>query len=145
MGPECTVALSSSFSEKLPPSFEGRSSYAVYRQDVELWLSLTTLEANRQGSALIGRLAGESKSSAKTFGVPAITAANGAAAIINQLDKAYANNATNQLDSDLADFLDFTWTRNMSISQFVAGFHSRMDKIASLNIDEKLKGHLVLR
>lgn len=33
----------------------------------------------------------------------------------------------------------------MSVEQYIAGFHSRLDKIATLNLDDKLKGHLLLR
>ncbi len=65
--------------------------------------------------------------------------------ILEHLDKSYGIEATDQLDSDLAAFLDYTWHQKMGVEQFIAGFHTRLDKIAELNIDTKLKGHLLLR
>lgn len=64
MGPE-GMAQYGAFSKELPPAFNGHTSYSVYRQDVELWLLLTTFHATKQGPALIGRLDGEAKASAK--------------------------------------------------------------------------------
>ena len=64
MGPEGLSLSTSPFSERLPPEFDGHSSYEVYRPDVELWLLLTSLDKGKQGPALIGRLSGEARSSA---------------------------------------------------------------------------------
>lgn len=33
----------------------------------------------------------------------------------------------------------------MTVEHFIAGFHSRIDKVADLQLDDKLKGHLLLR
>ncbi len=145
MGPEGSVHGSSTFTEKLPPSFDGHSNYSVYRQDVELWLCFTSLDKEKQGPALIGRLSGEAKASAKTLSVAVITGRDGADKILQHLDKSYAIDATDQLDIDLATFLDYSWKNHMPVEQFIAGFHSRLDRVASLNMDAKLKGHLLLR
>ena len=111
MGPEGSPTVSS-FSEKLPPSFDGHSQHSLYRQDVEIWLCLTTLEKNRQGPAIVGRLSGEPKASAKSLGTAIIAAEDGAQKILEKLDKSYSVDETDQLDIDLADFLDFTWKKN---------------------------------
>ena len=120
-------------------------SYAVYCQDVELWLVLTSLERHKQGSALIGGLSGEAKASAKTLGVGIISTDDGACKILEHLDKSYGVDKVDQMDIDLAAFLDFTWSGNMAVEQFIAGLHSRIDKITDHNMDEKLKGHVLLR
>ncbi len=70
---------------------------------------------------------------------------DGADKILEHLDKSYAVDATDQLDIDLATFFDYSWKNHMPVEQFIAGFHSRLDRIASLNMDAKLKGHLLLR
>eukprot|EP00171_Calliarthron_tuberculosum_P018277 IDg18277t1 len=145
MGPDGTVSSTSAFSDKVPPAFNGRSNYASFREDVSLWLLLTSMEAKRRGPALIGRLGGEAKSSAKTLTLEVISSEDGVNSILEHLDKSYAVDATNQLDLDLATFLDYVWEKSMTVEQFIAGFHARLDKIAALNIDNKLKGHLLLR
>lgn len=65
--------------------------------------------------------------------------------ILKHLDKSYGIDTVDQLDLNLAAFLDYSWSGNMYVEQFIAGFHSRLDKIAELAIDDKLKGHLLLR
>jgi len=132
-----------SYSDKVPPVFDGRTTFEDYREDVELWLALTSLEGTKQGPAIVGRLFGEAKQSAKTLGVKAISKEDGAKAILDHLEKSYGVGKTDQLDIDLANFLDYSWTKDLSVEQFVAGFHSRLDRIASLSIDDKLKGHLL--
>lgn len=145
MGPEDTLTSVSDFTDKVPPSFDGRSNYASYREDVQLWTKLTSLATAKQGPALVGRLSGEAKASAKSLSIDVICDNDGVEMILKRLDKSYAVDAANQLDSDLAVFLDYSWKKSSSVEQYIAGFHSRLDKIASLEIDEKLKGHLLLR
>eukprot|EP00171_Calliarthron_tuberculosum_P009567 IDg9567t1 len=145
MGPEGAVASVSAFADKTPPAYDGHTDYTSYRQDVGLWLHLTSLSATKRGPALIGRLSGEPKASAKTLSIEKIIAEDGVNSILEHLDKSYAIDKTDQLDLDLAGFLDFSRNGRKSVEQFIAGFHARLDRIADLQIDEKLKGHLLLR
>eukprot|EP00171_Calliarthron_tuberculosum_P023568 IDg23568t1 len=145
MGPEGSPVHSSTFTDKVPPSFDGHSEYSVYRQGVELWTFLTTLDNKKHGPALIGRLSGEAKAAAKTIPIAEITSEGGVTTILQRLDKSYAINKTDQLDADLAIFLDFTWNGRSPVEQFIAGFHNRLDRIAELNMSSKLKGHILLR
>ena len=59
----------------------------------------------------------------------------------NKLDKLYQVDKTDQLDIDLTKFLDYTWKSSSNVEQFIAGFRTRLYKISSLALDEKLKGH----
>ncbi len=145
MGPEGSVAETGEFSDKVPPSFDGHGDYSAYREDVILWIHLTTLSQKKQGPALVGRLSGEAKASVKTLQIDTICSPEGVPEILEHLDKSYAVDETDKLDTDLATFLDYTWKKSMTIEEFIAGFHTRLDKIASLNMDDKLKGHLLLR
>lgn len=65
--------------------------------------------------------------------------------LLEHLEKSYAVDAVNQLDSDLACYLDYTWKKSLSVEQYIAGFHSRLEKIACLDLNNKLKGHLLLQ
>lgn len=150
MGPAAPEAETSTplsqFTDKTPPTFDGHTvEYSSYRDDVLLWSRLTTLPDTKQGPAIIGRLVGEPKKSAKSVNIDDICSEKGVEKILERLDKSYAIDATSQLDVDLANFLDYHWDKTLSVDQFIAGFHSRLDKISSLCIDEKLKGHLLLR
>ena len=89
MGPEEIASKSSAFSERVPPSLDCHSSHVIYRQDVELWIVLTPLEKCKQVRALIGRLSGEARASAKTLGVKAIAGDDGAKKVLEHLDRSY--------------------------------------------------------
>lgn len=145
MGPVADQAATCEFSDKIPPRFDGHGDYSSYREDVVLWTKLTTLPAEKHGPAVVGRLHGEAKTAAKTLPAESICKEGGVDLIMKRLDKAYAIDKTNQLDADLADFLDYSWKKEVSIEHFISGFHTRVDKISSLNLDDKLKGHLMLR
>ena len=54
--------------------------------------------------------------------------------------KAYEIDETNQLEN-LADFLDYSWNKEEIVEHFISVFHTLVDKISDLNIDDKLKGH----
>lgn len=49
--------------------------------------------------------------------------------ILQQLDKAYAIDRNDMVDNDLADFLDYTRKKEVSVEQFISGFHNPVDKI----------------
>lgn len=146
MGPEeGIVAGLGQFSDKIPPAFDGKGDYRRYKNDVELWINLTALPESKQGPALIGRLSGEPKSSAMTVPIRQICSEEGVSLVLAQLDKSYSVNDAHQLNHDLGEFLDYVWQRRFSIDQFVAGFHTRLDRLATLKMDDALKGHLMIR
>jgi len=145
MGLLNSAKSTTAFTDKVPPSFDGQSNYQTFRKDVEFWLQLTSLDETKRGSALIARLSGEAKASATSLGTETIFSKTGVTSILEKLDKLYQLDKTDQLDIDLTTFLDYTWKSNFSVEQFIAGFHTRLDKISSLKLDEKLKGHLLLR
>ena len=142
MGPE---DLHVAFSDKVPPRFNGHGNYATYRKDIKLWMKITSFDCTKHGPAIIGCLFGEAKTAAESLDLDDICLSDGAALILARLEKAYAIDKTNQLDQDFASFLDYTWRKEVSVEHFISGFHTRVDKISQLNLDDKLKGHLLLR
>ena len=98
-----------------------------------------------QGLSLIDRLSREAKSSSKFLSVEVISGVDGAKAILKHLDESNRVDEIDQMDIDLSSFLDFTWRGNVPVKQLITWCHSRIDKLAELNIDEKLNGHLLLR
>ena len=66
MDPEDTLALAhkGTFSDKMPPDFDGQRNYALYREDIFLWVNLTSLPATKHGPALVGRMSEEAKATA---------------------------------------------------------------------------------
>lgn len=69
----------------------------------------------------------------------------GTSIILKRLEKAYGINKVNHIYHDLAEFLNYSWKKSVSVEYFISGFHARVDKIADFNLDDKLKGHIFLR
>lgn len=131
MGPGIGMATAGgSYTEKMPSAFDSDSCYKTFHEDVTLWLPLTTLAPAKQGVALVARLAGEAKASAKSLGTNKIFSNTGVESILSKLDKLYLIDKVDQLDIDFTTFLDYSWKAHLSVNQFIAGFHTRLDRIA---------------
>lgn len=145
MSPEGDSSNPGDFSERIPPSFNGRDDYVSYRNNVLFWTNLTTISPERQGAALIGRLYGEGKVSTTTLQLEDVCAPDGIERLLIHLDQSYGVDANNQLNTNLAAFLNYSWRPELTVDQFIAGFNARLDRIACLKFDEVVKGHLLLR
>lgn len=143
MGPRIQAQYGA-FTTDISLSFNGHNPYAVYRQDAELWLISTKLDPSKSGLALIGCLSGEANSSAITIGADVIDSITGATIFLDHWNKSYSIDTVDQLENYLAAFLDYTWKGNISMEQYIVGFHSRLDRMYNLAMDYELKGHLLL-
>lgn len=132
MGPVADEAIGGEFSDNIPPRFGGHNDYGSYLEDVSLWVNLATLPFEKHGPAIIGCLQGDAKTTGKTLSTQQICRPSGVVLIFERLDKAYAIDKTNQLDQDLADFLHYSWRKEVSVGHFVFGFHTLVDRISDL-------------
>lgn len=114
----------------VPWSFDGHGDYSLYREDVNLWIKLTILRSAEQGPAVLRGLLGEAKIPAKTIGTAQICKEGGPELILVQLDKAFAIDISNTLDSDLADFFDYTGKKEVRVKHFIFRFHTWMEHIS---------------
>lgn len=90
MGPVAYQQSACEFSDKVPPSFDGHTNYSSYREDVSLWVHLTTLPPATQDPVIIVRLQGEDQMAVKSLSTEDICQEGGADLILKCLDKAYA-------------------------------------------------------
>lgn len=65
--------------------------------------------------------------------------------LINHLDKSYTVDALNQLYADLDSLIYYTCKTFMTGEQYISEIHCRLDNISTLQLYDKLKGHLMLR
>lgn len=124
------------FSDKIATALDRHGVYTSYRKEFNVWMMCTTLPSEKQGRALIGRLHGKDKTAAKTLPGATLRRADGVAKILVRLDKAYDIDRTKKLETDLADFLDYSRKKEVSVEHFISSFHTRIYKIASLNTDD---------
>ena len=95
-----------------------------------LWKNLTTLPSAKHGATIVGRLQGEAKTAAKTIWANEICSECDIELILERLYKAYSIDKTNQLDAYLADFVDYSWKKELSVEQFSSCFHTWVYKIS---------------
>lgn len=94
---------------------------------------------------MMGRFSDEAKSAVRYLSLKTICREDGVDINLCQSKNSYGNDNKEELDGDLASFLDYKWTWNMSADQFIAGFDAHFDKVSSLNTEAELKGHTLLR
>lgn len=145
MGPAADQQIGGKFSEKVPPRFDGHEAYEPYSEDIFLWVNLTTLPPAKHGAVVIGSLLGEEKYAAKTISTEETCREGGVEFLLQRLEKEYEIEETNQLKNDLYEFLDYTWKKEVSAENFISEFRTRADKISELDLNDNLKGHLLLR
>lgn len=133
------------FTEKTPPSFDGYGDYQQYRENVALWDVMTSVDQSRKAPTVIGRLSGQAQVIAKTLSIETLTSADGLTKLLEELDKKFGLDKISLLHKNVSEFFDFVWDRNDTVDEFVIGFHSRLEKISTLALDETLKGHILLR
>lgn len=63
------------------------------------------------------------KTAAKTISAAEIFSEAGLKLTLRRLDKAYAIDKMNTLDADIADFLDYSWKKELNVRHFISGFH----------------------
>lgn len=93
----------------------------------------------------LGRLSGESNTSVKTISIGTVCPENGVERLLENLDKSYAVATTNEVNTNLSSFLDHTCKLTKRIEKYIEGVQGRLDKISTLNLENKLKGNLLLR
>ena len=134
-----------SFTDRIPPSFDGYGDYQHFKENVLLWDSITGIDPRKRAATLIGHLTGQAQVIAKTLPLSTLTAEDGLVSLLSELDQKFGLDETSILHNHISQFFDHTWTKDLSVEEFVIGFHSRLDKITSLKLDDLLKGHLLLR
>ena len=72
----------------------------------------------------MGRLHGDGKTAAKTLSTELIC--RGIGLILKRLDKVYSVDKANQLDADLAEFLDYSRKKDLIVEHFISVFHTRV-------------------
>lgn len=52
---------------------------------------------------------------------------------------------TTLLHDNVSAFFAYTWNSSVPVDEFAVEFHTRPDKVHKLELNDKLKGHLLLR
>jgi hypothetical protein len=70
---------------------------------------------------------------------------NGVEVVFNRMRDGFTASSEMQLQSDIASFLDYFWTPEMTVSSFVVGYQSRLARLKSIALPPEIQRHLLLR
>jgi hypothetical protein len=143
---EFPTSMSSTFTTTRAPTFNGEGDFAEYERDVCLWSAMTDIAALKKGAAVLGGLSGPAKDFCATLSLEnVVLQESGVEAVLNHLRNGFAASNEMQLQSDIASFLDYFRTPEMTVSSFVVGYQSRLARLKSIALPPEIQGHLLLR
>jgi hypothetical protein len=143
---EIPMSMTSTFATTRAPTFHGGGDFAEYERDVRLWSTMTDIAEVKKGSAVLGGLSGPAKDFCATFSLEnVVLLGSGVEAVLNHLRIGFAASNEMQLQSDIASFLDYFRTPEMTVSSFVVGYQPRLARLKSISLPSAIQGHLLLR
>lgn len=147
MGPEDNFSLPNSLqlSDEIPPSFDGYGDYQQYGENIILWDAMTSISATRRAPTIIGQLTGQAKVTRKTLPLAYLTAESGVISLLPEIYKKFGLDTVTLLHNNISDFFDYSWDETMSVDEFVVGFHSRLENVRKMDMNDELKGYHILK
>jgi hypothetical protein len=107
---------------------------------------ITDIAEVKKGADVLGGLSGSAKEFCATLNLEdVVLQVNGVEAVFNHMRDGFAASSEVQLQSDIASFLDYFRTPEMTASSFVVGYQSRLAPLKSIAIPPEIQGHLLLR
>ena len=120
-----------STNQKAPPTFEKGQDYAKWIKKLKIWRKLTSLEANKQGPAVLFALFEEAQDAVLELDESKIAHASGVENIIECLDKLYLQDKTQTAFDALEAFEGYKRPTELSISEYCNEFEKRWNKAKS--------------
>jgi hypothetical protein len=137
---------SNAFTSTRAPVFDGTCNFDVYKRDVQLWAALSELDPAKQGAAMLGGLSGAAKDYCSTMDLTTqVLNAQGVDKVLKHLEEGFSSTAEMRLHNNIADWLDFARTPEMTTADFVVGYKTRISKLSEIKLPKEIKGHLLLR
>ena len=119
-----------------PPKFnEDVDTWEDYKKELEMWQSCTSLEATKQGPAFYLALKGKAKEIVKIIPNAEITAAGGLKRMLDELDKYYKKDVSQNQYLTYKSFLEYRRVDGMSMKDYIAKFEVLSAKVRSKGID----------
>jgi hypothetical protein len=139
------ATYSNAFTSTRAPVFDDTSNFDVYKRDVQLWADLSELDLAKQGAAKIGGLLGAFKDYCSAMDLNTqVLNAHGVDKVLKHLEEGFSSTAEMRLQNNIADWLHFARTREMSIADLVVGNKTRISKLSEIKLPEESKGHFYL-
>lgn len=135
---------SARFGEFKVPTFDGSSEFSVYERDITLWQLVSSLDASKQGAAVVGGLSGAAKMYCATVTVEELKSDTGVATLLNHLRAGFGVQDVAKQHAAISDWLDYGRKPGQNMTDFIVSYPSKTAKI-NLEMNNDLQGHLLLR
>lgn len=133
------------FNDKVSPSFDHYGDYQQYRQNVAIWDVIVSIAAPRGAPTIINQLTEQAQVTAKTLIRSELTSEAGVTCLLCEIDKKFSHDTIALLHKNISNFFDYQFDKSLLVKEFVAVFHSRLDKIRNLDMNGELEGYLLLK
>lgn len=84
---------------------------------------MTSSSPERRASTIIGHLTGQAQNTAETIPLADLKPESNVASLLRERDKNLGLDAVILLQNIISEFFEYNWEKNMSVEEFVAGFH----------------------
>lgn len=129
----------------MPLSFHGYGGYQQYRKNVVLRIAMTSTAAPWRARTVIAMLTGQTQVTAKTLPLSELTFEDGFSSLRSELDKKFGLDNVTLEHNNISYFFHDQRDNSLLIEEFVVGFHSSLDIVSNLEINNEVKGHLLLK
>lgn len=144
-GKNSPTIISLHFSGKVPSSFCGYGGYQEYCEDTILSNALTLIFTVRRPLPITSQLTKKSPNQDKNGTGSQLDIWIKMGSLIRDIDRKFWLQTGTVLHNDILDFFNIIWDKNVSVEEFVAGFHSRLDIVSLLKIKKVLKTLLLIK
>lgn len=106
---------------------------------------MTSITAGRRAPTIIGQLQDQAQVTAKALSLAELTSESRVTSLLPEMDRYFGLHTVTLLHNNAPDFFDFSWDKSMWVEKFVIRFHRSLENLSDLDMNDELKGPLVIR
>ena len=107
------------------PKLTDKTIYAEWKRRVTVWQVSTSIPKQKQAATLITRMEGKPEQAAIQLDINDYTADDGVKKLVDELDKLFLPDSTQQVFNALDEFLEFKRPSDMAMEDFCREFHHK--------------------
>ena len=133
-------------SVKWPPKLEGEEEYEQWKEDLNIWCSLTSIEKGKQALAVYLSLSGRARVAASEIPKERLEQDNGIETLLAKLDVLFLEDKGRRKFSAFEDLYLLKRERNKEIKCFLAEFEHAYHKVTKqgLTLDDSVLAYMLL-
>ena len=118
---------------KAPPLWPENLSFESWKQEVDIWLTVTDLKTPQQAGALVLSLTGEKREIAKEIGLTELNSNNGPTILLDKLKEVYSKNSNDEAYEVYAEF-EAVRRDSDTVMEYIARFDRANTKLKNMKM-----------